>query len=441
MRRLGRDVEGGGGLVGDQELRAERDRHGDADALALAAGELVRVARRAGSGRRAGRRGRGWRRRWRGASARLARPWTRTVSATWCADRLQRVQRGHRLLEDHADVAAADRGTSRARPRAMRSVPSRRTRPVAVAPCGQQPHHRERGHRLARAALADDAEDLAGGGGHRDVAQDRLAVDRRPTGPRSRGRLTARPRAPRGRGRRRRRRRRWRRSRGSSRRRPRPRRRRGRRRRRARRVPGPIAGRSMRRSWPGFGALKRTPRAPAGRSAGGGAGDEVEQRVGALDRTRGRGRCRRRPPRPGRRRRRRARRRWRRRGRRRRGRRRRGATRPRTPAGGDEVGEDARAAARTVKPSASKMRGDEAQRRVVAGADAAAAAAARGGASSGRRRASRSGGRARPPAKVTAASRRRAGRRRAGRASRSGRGSPGGRRASRARRPSKTTTR
>ena len=64
--RLGGDVERGGGLVGDQELRAERDRHGDADALALAAGELVRVAARAGSGREGGRRGPRSRRRWRG---------------------------------------------------------------------------------------------------------------------------------------------------------------------------------------------------------------------------------------------------------------------------------------------------------------------------------------------------------------------------------------
>ena len=39
-----RDVEGGGRLVGDDEARLQRDGAGDADALALAAGEGVRVA-------------------------------------------------------------------------------------------------------------------------------------------------------------------------------------------------------------------------------------------------------------------------------------------------------------------------------------------------------------------------------------------------------------
>ena len=42
--RLGRDVEAGDDLVGDDELGLERQRPGDADALALAAGQLVRVA-------------------------------------------------------------------------------------------------------------------------------------------------------------------------------------------------------------------------------------------------------------------------------------------------------------------------------------------------------------------------------------------------------------
>ena len=48
--RLGGDVEAGGDLVGDDEFRLERDRPGDADALALAAGQLVRVAVAEGAG-------------------------------------------------------------------------------------------------------------------------------------------------------------------------------------------------------------------------------------------------------------------------------------------------------------------------------------------------------------------------------------------------------
>ena len=41
--RLDRDVERGGRLVGDQELGRAGERHRDHDALALAAGELVRI--------------------------------------------------------------------------------------------------------------------------------------------------------------------------------------------------------------------------------------------------------------------------------------------------------------------------------------------------------------------------------------------------------------
>ena len=42
--RLDRDVERGDRLVADQELGLHRERAGDADAGALAAGELVRIA-------------------------------------------------------------------------------------------------------------------------------------------------------------------------------------------------------------------------------------------------------------------------------------------------------------------------------------------------------------------------------------------------------------
>jgi hypothetical protein len=42
--RLDRDVECGDRLVADDQARVERERAGDADALALAAGEFVREA-------------------------------------------------------------------------------------------------------------------------------------------------------------------------------------------------------------------------------------------------------------------------------------------------------------------------------------------------------------------------------------------------------------
>lgn len=44
------DVEGGCGLVGDQELGAVDEGHGDDEALPLAAGELVRIVAKAGFG-------------------------------------------------------------------------------------------------------------------------------------------------------------------------------------------------------------------------------------------------------------------------------------------------------------------------------------------------------------------------------------------------------
>ena len=40
---LDRDVEGGGRLVGDEQLRVAGERHGDHHPLPHAAGELVRV--------------------------------------------------------------------------------------------------------------------------------------------------------------------------------------------------------------------------------------------------------------------------------------------------------------------------------------------------------------------------------------------------------------
>jgi hypothetical protein len=51
--RLDRDVECGDRLVADDQARVERERAGDADALALAAGEFVRGSGRAAAARKA----------------------------------------------------------------------------------------------------------------------------------------------------------------------------------------------------------------------------------------------------------------------------------------------------------------------------------------------------------------------------------------------------
>ena len=111
--RLRRDVERGGRLVGDQQLRLERQRHGDHRALALAAGELMRI----GPAPRPA--DRGCRTSAAASSTRARSPAfdsarvDREHLADLVADRPQRVERRHRLLEDHARSGAADARASR----------------------------------------------------------------------------------------------------------------------------------------------------------------------------------------------------------------------------------------------------------------------------------------------------------------------------------------
>ena len=84
------------------------------------------------------------------------------------AHREHRVERGHRLLEDHRDLGAADR----AHRRAVRlheieagAVGAGELDPApgdAAAAVLDQAHDRQRGHRFAGARLADDGDGLAG---------------------------------------------------------------------------------------------------------------------------------------------------------------------------------------------------------------------------------------------------------------------------------------
>ena len=101
-----RDIQRGGRLIGDQQLRAARERHRDHRALALPARELVRIALRAALGVLDA-----------DPLERRHRLRPRLVAAQrrvqlerfddLVADREDRVQRRHRLLEDHRDVAPA----------------------------------------------------------------------------------------------------------------------------------------------------------------------------------------------------------------------------------------------------------------------------------------------------------------------------------------------
>ena len=78
------------------------------------------------------------------------------------ADGVDRVERAHRLLEDHRDLAAAERAHPRLRQREQ-ILPVEDDLGLLgdLRPLGQEPHHRASGHRLARPALADDGDGLA----------------------------------------------------------------------------------------------------------------------------------------------------------------------------------------------------------------------------------------------------------------------------------------
>ncbi len=78
------------------------------------------------------------------------------------ADQHRGVERGHRLLEDHADAGAAHGAQVLARHR-HHVLALEADRP-ARQPDGRrdEAHHRPCGQRLARAGFADDTDDLAG---------------------------------------------------------------------------------------------------------------------------------------------------------------------------------------------------------------------------------------------------------------------------------------
>jgi hypothetical protein len=136
--RLDGDVQRGGRLIGDQQARLARQRHRDHHALAHAARQLVRIAVQHLFGV-------GQAHFLQQLAGRLARARARQLLVQHdglddlVADGEHRVQRGHRLLEDHRDVVAADGAHVFIRRRGQvdlaRSAPSRnRIWPVAMRP-------------------------------------------------------------------------------------------------------------------------------------------------------------------------------------------------------------------------------------------------------------------------------------------------------------------
>ena len=144
--RLDGDVERGGRLVGDQQLRVAGERDGDHHALAHAARELVRVFAHAplrlGNADQRQHLDRAFAR-----PAACDRPWcSRSVSPICRPTVSTGFRRGHRLLEDHADLVAADVAHLA----------------VRAAPAGSRPLKRIGAGDLAR-RLRDQPQDGHGG--------------------------------------------------------------------------------------------------------------------------------------------------------------------------------------------------------------------------------------------------------------------------------------
>ena len=153
-------IEGGRRLVGEQEARAARQRHGDHHALAQPAGQLVRIGLEPPLGRRHAHQLQQLQRAGQGCL-----PADALVAAHRLGDlaahRVQRIERRHRLLEHHGHQGAAQPGHRTFAERAdvvLRDVHRAFDHgPLLGVQAQQGPHH----DRLARAGLPDHAQDLA----------------------------------------------------------------------------------------------------------------------------------------------------------------------------------------------------------------------------------------------------------------------------------------
>ena len=158
--RLHGDIERRGRLVGDQQGRIARQRHGDHRALPHAARELVRIAVRRLLGVRDIHLGEKVDRP--GAGRRLSDSLMRQdLFDDLPADRIDRRQRRHRVLEDHGDLAPPQLPHFAWRePHEFAAAIGDRARDERVG-IGDEPHHGEQRQRLARSGLSHHAEDFA----------------------------------------------------------------------------------------------------------------------------------------------------------------------------------------------------------------------------------------------------------------------------------------
>ncbi len=169
--RLDGDVERRGRLVGDQDVGFAQQRHGDHHALAHAAGKLVRIGgelrRRVGNADPFQH----------GNRARLERVAAKVgVTVALRVDELRaqcenRIERSHRILEDHRDTRAAQLA-QRLRLERQKILPVERDASRHAAGVFREKSEQgKRERRLAAAALADKAEDLTPADRQADVAQ------------------------------------------------------------------------------------------------------------------------------------------------------------------------------------------------------------------------------------------------------------------------------
>ena len=159
--RLDGHVERRRRLVGDQDVRIAGERHRDHRALAHAARELVRVVVDALLGVRDA----DLAQELDGAPPRVASSesssWVMIASTIWSPTVVHRVQRRHRVLEDHRDLVAAY--VAQARLRHLEQVLALVVDLALEArvPVAREAEDRHRRDALARAGLADDPEHLA----------------------------------------------------------------------------------------------------------------------------------------------------------------------------------------------------------------------------------------------------------------------------------------
>jgi hypothetical protein len=159
--RLHGDIEGGRGLVGDQDVRAQRERHRDHDPLPLAARELMGIivdaARRVGNPDMLEQRDRTL---FGGAPAR--RPMCPKGFLDLESDRVDRIEMGERVLKDNRDPLAID--PAPLRPAHLQEILAFKQDLPARDVAGrgvQDVHDRRCADALARAALAQQRERLA----------------------------------------------------------------------------------------------------------------------------------------------------------------------------------------------------------------------------------------------------------------------------------------